>query len=221
MTIRLRSALSIVLLTLPALAAAQGRSTFCCNDDRGMQVCSDILPAVCYGRAYREISARGITVRKVEAPLTEEERAQRDAVVAKAKEEERRRIDQERRNRALLATDTSEKDIDFLRDRKIAELEKNIGLAQEKLDEALKRQAKLNEEAEFFKNKEPPPELKASMRDNETEMRIQKNAIDERKKDIAEVRAKYEEEKVRWIKLHTPRPAPYQDNAGGAGARPR
>lgn len=218
MNMRLRSAFSIVLLALPAYAAAQGRSTFCCNDDRGMQVCSDILPPVCYGRAYREISPRGITVRKVEAPMTAEERAQRDAEVAKAMEEARRRLDQERRNRALLATYTSEKDIDFLRDRKIAELEKTIGLAREKYDEALKRQAKLNEEAEFYKKKEMPPDLKASLRDNETEMRIQQTAIDERKKDIAEVRAKYEEEKVRWIKLHTPRPPPYQDNAG---ARPR
>ncbi len=219
MITRLRSAFWMVLLALPACAAAQGRSTFCCTDDRAMQVCSDILPPVCYGRAYREISPRGVVVRKVEAPMTAEERAMRDAEVARAKEEERRRIDQERSNRALLATYTSEKDIEFLRDRKIADMEKAIQLSQEKYDEAVRRQAKLSEEAEFFKKKELPPELKSSLRDNESEMRVHQNAIDAKKKEIVEVRARYDEEKLRWIKLHSPRPVPPPENGGSA--RPR
>ena len=41
----------------PAAPPAGGGSglLYCCNDSNGKQVCGDILPQACYGRAYREI----------------------------------------------------------------------------------------------------------------------------------------------------------------------
>ena len=74
--------------TLHAAAPAGGGSRlYCCQDSSGKQVCGDILPQVCYGRAYREIGADGRTVREVDAPLTAEQRAQKVAEDAKRKEE--------------------------------------------------------------------------------------------------------------------------------------
>ena len=67
----MRSGSALLLLVaamLPLPATAQGRKTYCCTDANGRQACSDVLPQQCYGRAYREINAQGVTIRRVDAP---------------------------------------------------------------------------------------------------------------------------------------------------------
>ena len=79
-------ALAIVLgLGGPAMAAG---NFYCCVDANGKQVCGDLLPQACYGRAYRELGPNGQTLRNVEAPLTAEQRATRSAEEAQRKVEE-------------------------------------------------------------------------------------------------------------------------------------
>ena len=74
--------LAVVPLTLLMLLLLAGTASsfaaariFCCDDQSGKQVCGDILPSACYGRAYRELGQSGRTSRVVEAPLTAEQRA--------------------------------------------------------------------------------------------------------------------------------------------------
>ena len=78
---------------IPAFAAGQ---FFCCHDATGKQVCGDILPQACYGRAYREVGSNGQTIRTFDAPLTAEQRALRTA------EEEKKRIDEARTRTAAI-----------------------------------------------------------------------------------------------------------------------
>ena len=54
----------------PAMAAG---NFYCCVDANGKQVCGDLLPQSCYGRAYRELGPNGQTLRNIEAPLTAEQ----------------------------------------------------------------------------------------------------------------------------------------------------
>ena len=54
--------LLLLSLVLPIPVMAAGANIFCCNDERGKQVCGDILPMVCVGRAYREINQVGMVV---------------------------------------------------------------------------------------------------------------------------------------------------------------
>jgi hypothetical protein len=56
--------LPALLLALSGSASAAGK-LFCCNDASDRQICGDILPKECYGRAYREIGATGMTSRTV------------------------------------------------------------------------------------------------------------------------------------------------------------
>ena len=99
--------------TLHAAPPAGGGSRlYCCQDSSGKQVCGDILPQVCYGRAYREIGADGRTVREVDAPLTAEQRAQKVAEDAKRKEEEARQKEQQRKDQALMDTYANVEDIE-------------------------------------------------------------------------------------------------------------
>jgi len=211
---RLGSALLLLTAALPSSqAAAQGRTTYCCTGDNGRQICSDVLPEQCYGKAYREVNSLGITVKKVEAPLTAEQRAVREAEAKQAREEDLRRREQDRRNRALLATYASEQDIDHVRDRAVADVEKAIKASREKLDELLKRKEQLDNEAEFYKKKSPPPQLQAQMRDNDAEIQAQQTTIETKDKEIEALRKRYDEEKLRYRELTKAR-------AAGAGATP-
>jgi len=123
--------LSLLLFTILAPSAHAAKS-YCCSDERGRQVCGDSLPKECYGRAYREINCQGVTVRRVDAPLNAEQRALKEAEARKAKEEAVKRMEQDRRNRALLATYATEQDIDNARDRAVADIEKIIKESQDK-----------------------------------------------------------------------------------------
>ncbi len=225
MMLRLGSALMLLPAVLPVTAVAQGRITYCCSGNGGKQICSDVLPQECYGKAYREINARGMTIRQVAAPLTPEQRAAKEAEDKKAKEEEVKRLEQDRKNRALLATYATEQDIDYARDRAIADVRKAIKESQDKQAELAKRKQKLDAEAEFYKKKTPPPELQSQMRDNDREMKAQQAAIDGRQKDIEALKVRYEEEKLRYREL-TKKGAPATGEAAaaspaGAAARPR
>lgn len=200
MTFRLGSAFLVCLFaTLSPLAWAG--STFCCSDDRGRNICSDVLPEQCYGRAYREINDRGVTIRRVDAPLTAEQRAQKEAAAKKAREEQQKRMEQERLNRALLATYPTEADLDYARDRAVADVERGMQESQAKYDEALKRRKKLNDEAEFYKKKGLPPELQAQIRENDKDLKEQLQAVENKKKEMETVKARYAQEKVRYREL--------------------
>lgn len=186
---------------LPAPAMAQGRMTYCCTDNDGKQVCSDVLPKQCYGRAYREINPQGVTVRRTDAPMTAEQRAAKEAAAKQAKEEEIKRLDEDRKNRALLATYASEKDIDNVRDRAVADIQRTIKAAQEKQAELAAQREKLDAEAEFYKKRAMPPQLQGQIRDNDADMKTQQKAIDSKLKDIEVLKARYEAEKQRYLEL--------------------
>lgn len=191
-------AFAAVLAAVPAHAA---RNTYCCNDENGRQVCSDILPQPCWDRAYREIDERGITVRRVEAPLTREQRAQREAELRQKKEQERLAKEERMRNQALLDAYGSEKDIEAVRDRTVREIEKSLQLANESYAEAAGRQKELSDEMQFYRNKPAPKALLDAMKDNESELRAHASVIESKQKEIDAVRAKYDEERRRYIEL--------------------
>jgi hypothetical protein len=192
--ITLASALGLIFAA-PAPAATM----YCCTDANGRKACGDILPPVCYGRAYREISEKG--TREVEAPLTPEQRALREVEQKRKKDEEQRATAERLRNRALLDTYGNVEDIDYTRDRTVAELQKGLDQAQEKVNEALKSKKALDKEAEFYKKKPMPDQLSTQILGNQKELAATQDALAVHQKEIAEVKAKFEAEKQRYIEL--------------------
>lgn len=180
--------------------AAQAR-IFCCTDDKGTRVCGDFLPPACQGRAYEERDGKGFIAKQVEAPLTPEQLAKREAENAKKAEDAKKAAEERRRNLALLATYSSEKDIISARDRALAEVEKNQKQSQARLDEANKKKKKIDQDREFYKGKPLPEDVKASIRDNEKEVTAQAAAVAAKVKEAAEVRAKFEDERKRYLEL--------------------
>jgi hypothetical protein len=213
---RLISALLFASSSLLALGAAAQTRIYCCDDANGRKVCGDFLPTVCQGRAYEERDNRGFVSKNVEAPLTPEQQARRDAEAARKEAADKKAAEERRRNLALLATYSSEKDINSARDRALAEVDKGRKQAEQRLDEANKRKKKLDGDKEFYKGKALPAQVRAEIRENEKEIAAQQAAVAGKVKEAEEVRGRFAEERKRYLELTgkkateaaTPAPAP-------------
>lgn len=191
-------------LLLPLAAQAAG-NLICCQVD-GRKVCADSMPAQCIGKAYSLVNDRGMVIRHVEAPKSDEQKEQ-DAIAAKKKRdaelaEKLAEKEQQRRDRALLDTYGSEKDIDALRSRAEQDVLTTIKQAEGRIAESQKRKKKLESEAEFYKNKALPDDVRKGIKEADSDIRAQQELIDLKQKDLLAVRAKYDAEKRRYRELN-------------------
>lgn len=188
------SGLALLGLSLPATAAIT------CCEVNGKRACGNPTPPQCLDKAKTEFS-KGGTAKQVEAPLTAEQRAAREAEEAKKKEEERKAAEQARKDRALLESYNSEKDFDTAFERSKADIEKNAEQAKHRLEAAEKKKLKLEQEKEFYQKKPMPADLQSQIKDNESEIAAQKKALEDKDAKIAEVRARFDADKARYRAL--------------------
>ena len=187
-------------LSFSGASMAAGK-LFCCIDASGKQECGDILPQACYGRAYREIGESGRTVRQVDAPLTAEQRAQRAAEEERLKAEELVLKEKQRKDQALLNTYGSEKDIEAMRLRAQTDVFKAIKAAEDKITEIRLMRKKFEDEAEFYKKKQVPAEVKKGLNDADFEIKAQESVIESKKKELDTIRVKYDEDHRRYLEI--------------------
>ena len=189
-----------LLLGLGTQALAAG-NLFCCIDTNGKQICGDLLPQACYGRAYREIGDSGRTLRNVEAPLTAEQRALRAVEDEKRKAEEAARREQQRKDQALLNTYGNERDIEAMRTRAQDDVQKSIKAAEAKISEIRAQRKKFENEAEFYKRKKMPADIQKGLSDADFEIKAQESIIEAKTKELEIIRQKYDEDKRNFIDL--------------------
>lgn len=179
---------------LPAMAKIT-----CCEVD-GKRTCGDPPPAQCLNKS-KTVFGKGGAAKEVEAPLTAEQKAAREAEETRKAEEAKKAAEQVRRDKALLASYSNEGEIDAARDRALAIIEKNTAQAQARLDAAQKKQAKLNQEIEFYKKKALPAKLQAQVRENEEELASQQKVLEQKDIDIQAIKTRYAADKERYRSL--------------------
>ncbi|MCB1909887.1 MAG: hypothetical protein KDH15_21210 [Rhodocyclaceae bacterium] len=185
------------MLASPAVEAY----VFCCDDDGGRQVCADVLPAQCYGRAYRVLNSQGLVIREIEAPLTRDQRE------ARRQEERQKRIEQDRirsvrlKERALLETYRSVEDIDAIEARAIEEIDKDLTKATRFKERLLDEQSRLRQEREFYKEGDLPSELARALNDNELEIIAQESVIDSKTRMKEAIRERYASDRKAYLEI--------------------
>src|SRR5262245_35318852 len=102
-------ALVFAVLALPLAAAAQ---SYRCVGADGKKYYGQSVPNECLGRSVEMMNANGQVIKKFDAAASADERAKKEAEEAEAKKRAAASKDQGRRDRALLATYTSEKDVE-------------------------------------------------------------------------------------------------------------
>ena len=197
-----RRALFLALwAALPVGAQTPSRgSVFCCMDN-GHQVCGDVLPMQCFGKSYREMSPQGTVRRIVEAPLTPEQLARRDAEERARRTELARQRAELRRNQSLLETYSSVADIEARRDRAVEGVDQDLKRAEARHTQLQKKRESLSREAEFYQKRPMPIPLAAALRESDSELAAQASVIEAKKREIDAIRSRYEQDRLRYIKL--------------------
>lgn len=194
-------------LLLLAVAAAFSSAAFAqaklyrWTDANGKVHYTDKMPTESAGRPADELNRQGTVVRRNDAPLTAEQRAEAERERKRKLEEDLAAKEQKRKDLALLNTYSTERDIDEARARALKANEDALRDAERKLADAQKHSQKLLAEAEFYQKKPMPAQLKQDKQVNELEIRTQTELIDAKKREVAGINAKYDEDKRRFQEL--------------------
>ena len=199
----LRSVIGLALLCSAPWAAAQTR-LYCCADANGQKVCGDTLPQICYDRAYREMTPGGRILREVDPPMTLEQRARRDAELKAQREKAIREAEAKRRDRVLVESYASVKEIDARRDREVAILEEEVRNA--KLQESSLLAARQQLDKRKPAKGPVPKDIEDDLATNSSELTAIRSVIDSKQRDIELIRSRFAADRTRFIELTEPLP---------------
>jgi hypothetical protein len=144
------------------------------------------------------VNAQGLVVKRVDPAGPKPAAAAETKSAAQVAAEK----DEQRRNKALLATYTSEKDIEQARARALEDNRKAVKEVEGKIAALKKRNADLKKELEFYSGKnKPPAKLEDDIKSSEFDIKVQQDALETRKKDAATINAKYDDDKKRFLEL--------------------
>lgn len=185
--------------------AAQAQMTYRCTSADGKRYYGSTIPMQCVGHPVEQLNAQGLVIRRIDPEGEQKEREAKAAAAAKAKEEEAATREENRRNRALLATYTSERDIDDARSRALQDNHSAIQQVETKIDALKKRRAGYDKELEFYQDKKgtskPPAKLLEDIDSVEGDIKVQQGLLAAKKKDVDSINAKYDLDKKRYIQL--------------------
>jgi len=179
-----------------------GQLTYRCVGKDGKKYYGSTVPVPCIGQPVEQLNTSGMVVKRISPEGDEKEREAKEAEAKKRREDEAAAREAARRNRALLATYTSEQDIDEARSRALADNEKAVKDVELRIDAIKKRQASYDKELEFYKgNNKPPARLQDDIRDAEVDLQAQENLLAVKKKDVSNIKARYDDDKKRYREL--------------------
>jgi hypothetical protein len=191
----------------PAAAQSSSGKIVCWKDKSGKTVgCGDKVPPEYQTSATRELDSRGVTRRQTESVEEANARRQREQDAARAKsEDDRKKLDQQRQDTALLETFSNEKEIDLKRDRDLSVIDGQI----EQLSAALKpvaqrySESKARFDAAEKAGKGTPPATKDEYQRAMHEKERLERSIANKQIEKEDLRKRYAEYKRRYTELKT------------------
>jgi hypothetical protein len=193
------AALAAGILLAPFAAEAQ---SYRCVGKDGKKYYGQAIPPQCLGQPVEQLNAQGMVVKRIDAAASAAEREKKAADEEERKKREAVSKEEGRRNRALLATYTSEKDIDQARARALKDNEAAVKDIERRIDGLKKRQGELKKELEFYEGKnKPPAKLQQDIKNGDFDIQTQQDLLDKKKKEVQQINARYDEDKKRYNEL--------------------
>lgn len=194
---------AVLAATLALLPFAADAQSYRCVGKDGKRYYGQILPQQCLGQPVEQLNAQGMVIKRIDPQASAAERAKKEA-----DQEERRKRDvltkeEGRRNRALLATYTSDKDIEQSRARALQDNEAAIREIEGKIAALKKRQADLQKELASSKGGKnaPPPRIAQDIKGAEFDIKTQEDLLAAKKKEVEAINARYNDDKRRYNEL--------------------
>ena len=191
-----------------ALWAGSAGAAYKCVDAKGITHIGDTPPPGCAAVMMYEVTPTGKVIRAIEPTPTPEQAKALAEQAAKKREADLKAAEQKRRDQALLATYSSEKEFDVARDRNIEPIRTRITVAKDRIEQVDKRQKTLEEEMEFYKSgksKGKAKEAPATMTDEMGRLGKERTTLQANitgyEKEIEQQKVKFEVDKKRWMEL--------------------
>jgi Domain of unknown function (DUF4124) len=188
--------------------AAQAQATYRCTAKDGKKYYGSTIPMQCMGRPIEQLNSQGLVVRRIDPEGEEKERLEKQAAATKKQEEDAASREDKRRSRALLATYTSERDIEDARRRALADNEKAVQEVEGKIEVLKKRRAGYEKELAFYKDGTdkkakagPPAKLTSDIKNVEIDLKAQEDLLEAKKKEVVVINSKYDQDKKRYLEL--------------------
>jgi hypothetical protein len=193
------AALAAGFILAPLAAEAQ---SYRCTGKDGKKYYGQSVPPQCLGMPVEELNAQGMVVKRYDAAASAAEREKKLAEEEERKKREAASKEEGRRNRALLATYTSEKDIEQARARALTENEAAIKDIERRIGGLRKRQDEIKKEMDFFQGKnKPPAKLAQDLQSAEFDVKTQQELMATKQRDVATINQRYDDDKKRYIDL--------------------
>ena len=198
------AALAAAPLLAPASAHAQAQAgqTYRCTGADGKKYYGQAIPQQCVGQPMELLNRQGMVIKKFDPQATAAERAQKEAEEAERKKREAISKEEGRRNRALLATYTSEKDIEDARGRAlkeneaaVKEIDKRIALMKQKRADTQKEIAQAKEKSQ------PVGSLERSVTNFDFDIKTAEDLRESKKREASAINARYDDDVTRYREL--------------------
>jgi len=195
-----------LILACPAtgtLAAEKGAVIKKCQDETGKWHYGDTAAAECARSKIIEMSDRGTTRKEIAAPPTAEELAERERHKDELEKQRKSEEEQGRKDQLLLSTYGHEKDIQYVRDRKIAQLEATIKASEETLKSLRAVLGRMEKQAadEQKKGGKVSDQTAKGLANSKDQVERHEAAIAARKKEQEEVHNQYAIDLKRYREL--------------------
>jgi len=192
--------LAAFVALLPLAAGAQ--SAYRCVGKDGRKYYGSAVPTECLGQPVEQLNSQGMVVKRFDAAASAAEREKKAAEEEDRKKREAVSKEEGRRNRALLATYTSEKDIDQARSRALKENETAVKEIETRIAALTKRQNDLKKDLQSAKVKgSSPAATERDMKNAEFDLKTQQELLAAKKKEVDQINARYDEDKKRYVEL--------------------
>ena len=162
---------------------------------------TDKIPPEAVNKGNVEINKHGVAVKRTDPAPTAEQRRAREQEEIRQQQLAREREEIDRRDRALLATYTTESEIDLARNRALSTIDAQVQGASKYTTLLTKRKVELDAKKSALGDKPVPMVLERELANIDSELQKQEALIAAKKKEIAVVNARYDLDKKRWAGL--------------------
>jgi hypothetical protein len=172
-------------------------------DDKGVVHYSDQMPPETAGKASVQLNSQGMTIRKVDAATSPDQRKTRETE-QQQRDAKKQQEDAARRDKALLDSYTVENDIDLARDRATRTVQAALQSALSYSAQLMRRRAALLEKRNSYAGKPIPADVERELASIDEEVGRQGEIIAQKNRQLVEIGAKYDADKERWRAINGP-----------------
>jgi hypothetical protein len=197
-----RSKLLVALIVGTTFSLPAAAKLYKWVDDNGTTHYGETIPPEYANKDRSELNKSGRVI-KTEEVLTPEKRRAKEQEDAKKLEATNAALEQQRRDKTLINTYNSVKEIDLARSRNLQQIEARINIINSSIKTANDNLAGLQKEAENYtkRNKKVPPSLDEDLQEAQARMAKLQKDLEQPQADKAAMNARYDADKARYIEL--------------------